>query len=68
MGIEVSKIADKEAGKYAKTPPNIQTQSLSSAKRELKSRKDKAWQHEWQTTISSGAGNIYGDLDLKPTT
>ena len=71
MGIEGDEIADKEAGKYAKTLPNIQTrrtQSLSSAKRQLKSRKDKAWQHEWQTTISSGAAKIYGILGLKPTT
>ena len=71
MNIEGNEIADKEVRKYAKTPPNIQTrrtQSLSSAKRQLKSRKDKAWQHEWQTTISSGSGKLYGDLGLKPTT
>ncbi len=45
-----------------------ETQSLSNAKRLLKSRKDEAWQQEWQADLSLGAAKTYWDLGLKPTT
>ena len=70
-GIEGNEIADKEAKSHAKTPPNIttqETQSLSNAKRLLKSRKDEAWQQEWQADLSLGAAKTYRDLGLKPPT
>ena len=71
MGIEGNEIADKEAKSHAKTPPNItsqETQSPSNAKRLLKTRKDEAWQQEWQADISLGATKTYRDSGLKPTT